>query len=117
MTDHDATGFAPLRTAAQGSSSSSSSSRVRSPWKRVASSVWLRYGVSVVLILIIAVEDDLAREFVQPMITNLREGLTTTGASVGVIQRESLLATNRGVARGAARRVADARRRLRQLAL
>ena len=50
--------------------------------------------------LIIAVEDDLAREFVQPMITELRTRLTTKkGVSVGIVQRESLLATNRGVAR------------------
>src|ERR1700687_5124590 len=48
---------------------------------------------------IIAVEDDLAREFVQPMITRLRTRLMRTGASVGVVQRESMLATNRGVAR------------------
>src|SRR5258708_31560272 len=50
--------------------------------------------------IIIAVEDDLSREFVQPMITGLRTRLTTkTGVGVGVVQRESLLATNRGVAR------------------
>ena len=50
--------------------------------------------------LIIAVEDDLSREFVQPMITELRDRLTREkGVGVGVVQRESLLATNRGVAR------------------
>ncbi len=48
---------------------------------------------------IIAVEDDLSREFVQPMIDRLRIKLMSTGVGVGVIQRESLLATNRGVAR------------------
>jgi hypothetical protein len=50
--------------------------------------------------IIIAVEDDLARDFVQPMITGLRTRLTRKrGVGVGVVQRESLLATNRGVAR------------------
>ncbi|HWY22080.1 MAG TPA: hypothetical protein VNX26_12720 [Candidatus Acidoferrum sp.] len=49
--------------------------------------------------LIIAVEDDLDREFVQPMIAELRRRLTATGVGVGIVQRESMLATNRGVAR------------------
>ena len=50
--------------------------------------------------IIIAVEDDLSRDFVQPMIKRLRIRLMTErGVGVGVVQRESLLATNRGVAR------------------
>jgi hypothetical protein len=50
--------------------------------------------------MIIAIEDDLDRIFVQPMIRGLRERLTTeTKVRVGILQRESLLATNRGKAR------------------
>jgi hypothetical protein len=50
--------------------------------------------------IIIALEDDLDRLFVQPMIRNLRTRLTSeTGVRVGILQRESLLATNRGKAR------------------
>jgi hypothetical protein len=50
--------------------------------------------------MIIALEDDLARLFIQPMIKGLRNRLVSeTRASVGVIERESMLATNRGVAR------------------
>jgi hypothetical protein len=50
--------------------------------------------------MIIAIEDDLSRLFVQPMIDKLRERLTSeAGVNVGVLQRESLLATNRGTAR------------------
>jgi hypothetical protein len=48
----------------------------------------------------IAVEDDIDRVFIQPMIYRLRNRLTTeTGVNVGIIERESLLATNRLVAR------------------
>ncbi|HET6936660.1 MAG TPA: hypothetical protein VFI72_17585 [Candidatus Angelobacter sp.] len=50
--------------------------------------------------LLIALEDDLSRDFVQPMIKRVRERLTTeAGVRVGVVQRESMLATNRGKAR------------------
>jgi hypothetical protein len=50
--------------------------------------------------LIIAVEDDLDRLFIQPMICRLRVRLLTQpDVRVGILQRESLLATNRGVAR------------------
>jgi hypothetical protein len=48
----------------------------------------------------IAVEDDLARLFIQPMIRNLRKRLISEAkVNVGILQRESLLATNRGKAR------------------
>ena len=46
-----------------------------------------------------AFEDDVDREFVQPMLKNLREKLKKTGIGFGVIQRTSMLATNRLVAR------------------
>ena len=50
--------------------------------------------------LIIALEDDLGREFVQPMIRRLRFRLISeAGVNVGIVQRESMLATNRGKAR------------------
>jgi hypothetical protein len=50
--------------------------------------------------LLIALEDDLSRDFVQPMITRLRTRLMSEAAvRVGVVQRESMLATNRGRAR------------------
>ena len=50
--------------------------------------------------MIIALEDDLDRLFVQPMIRGLRKRLTAeTGVRVGILQRESMLATNRGKAR------------------
>ena len=51
--------------------------------------------------IIIAVEDDLDRHFVQPMIQTLRSEITKkkTGVGVGVIQRTSVLATNRLIAR------------------
>ena len=50
--------------------------------------------------LIIAVEDDLDRLFIQPMICKLRVRLMSQpDVRVGILQRESLLATNRGVAR------------------
>ena len=50
--------------------------------------------------MVIAVEDDLDRVFVQPMIVRLRTRLTAQiGVRVGILQRESLLATNRGLAR------------------
>lgn len=50
--------------------------------------------------MIIAIEDDLARVFVQPMITRLRVRLISQkGVSVGILQRESMLASNRGKAR------------------
>ena len=54
--------------------------------------------------LIIGLEDDLDRLFVQPMIIGLRERLVSdVGVSVGILQRESMLATNRGKARVDAR--------------
>lgn len=46
-----------------------------------------------------AFEDDIDREFVQPMLANLRTKLSKTGIGFGVIQRTSVLATNRLVAR------------------
>lgn len=46
-----------------------------------------------------AFEDDIDREFIQPMLTNLRTRLSKTGIGFGVIQRTSVLATNRLVAR------------------
>ena len=46
-----------------------------------------------------AVEDDIDREYVQPMLRTLRERLKKTGIGFGVIQRTSVLATNRLVAR------------------
>lgn len=46
-----------------------------------------------------AFEDDIDREFVQPMLLNLRNRLRRTGIGFGVIQRTSVLATNRLVAR------------------
>jgi hypothetical protein len=50
--------------------------------------------------IIIALEDDLDQVFVQPMIRDLRTRLTTeTGVRVGILQRESMLASNRGKAR------------------
>jgi hypothetical protein len=50
--------------------------------------------------LIIAVEDDLDRLFIQPIICKLRVRLMSQpDVRVGILQRESLLATNRGVAR------------------
>jgi hypothetical protein len=50
--------------------------------------------------LVIALEDDIDRTFVQPMIVRLRQKLTQDPqVRVGIIERESLLATNRGVAR------------------
>jgi hypothetical protein len=51
--------------------------------------------------MIIAVEDDLDRHFVQPMMLRLRDGLVRQykGVGVGIIQRTSLLATNRALAR------------------
>jgi hypothetical protein len=50
--------------------------------------------------MIIALEDDLARAFIQPMIRALRIRLTEDAkVSVGILERESLLATNRGKAR------------------
>lgn len=50
--------------------------------------------------LMIAVEDDLDRLYVQPMLSRLRKRLVTQGnLRVGIVQRESLLATNRGLAR------------------
>jgi hypothetical protein len=49
--------------------------------------------------IIIALEDDLSRLFVQPMIRGLRVRLIAEGVRVGILQRESLLATNRGKAR------------------
>jgi hypothetical protein len=48
----------------------------------------------------IALEDDLDRLFVQPMISGLRIRLASeTGVRVGILQRESMLASNRGKAR------------------
>ena len=50
--------------------------------------------------IIIALEDDLDRLFVQPMISSLRTRMTSeTGVRVGILQRESMLASNRGKAR------------------
>ena len=51
--------------------------------------------------MIIAVEDDLDRHFVQPMMVRLRDGLVKQyrGVGVGIIQRTSVLATNRALAR------------------
>jgi hypothetical protein len=50
--------------------------------------------------LLIALEDDLSRDFVQPMISRLRGRLLSQAlVRVGVVQRESMLATNRGRAR------------------
>jgi hypothetical protein len=46
-----------------------------------------------------AFEDDVDRHFVQPMLKNLRYKLRKTGIGFGVIQRTSVLATNRLVAR------------------
>ncbi|HET6975544.1 MAG TPA: hypothetical protein VFI24_04425 [Pyrinomonadaceae bacterium] len=46
-----------------------------------------------------AFEDDIDREFVQPMLGSLRDELKKTGIGFGVIQRTSVLATNRVVAR------------------
>jgi hypothetical protein len=46
-----------------------------------------------------AFEDDIDRHFVQPMLANLRNKLKKTGIGFGVIQRTSVLATNRLVAR------------------
>ena len=46
-----------------------------------------------------AFEDDIDRAFVQPMLVNLRKRLKKTGIGFGVIQRTSVLATNRLVAR------------------
>ena len=46
-----------------------------------------------------AFEDDVDREFVQPMLRELRERLKKTGIGFGTIQRTSVLATNRMVAR------------------
>jgi hypothetical protein len=47
----------------------------------------------------IAVEDDLNNLFIQPMIHRLRSRLARTSVNVGILQRESMLATNRLVAR------------------
>ncbi|HWF89488.1 MAG TPA: hypothetical protein VN659_11670 [Pyrinomonadaceae bacterium] len=49
--------------------------------------------------MIIAVEDDLDRLFVQPMLKGLREDLQRKGIGVGIVQRTSVLATNRLLAR------------------
>lgn len=49
--------------------------------------------------IIIALEDDLDRLFVQPMIKNLRVRLMAAKVRVGILQRESMLASNRGKAR------------------
>jgi hypothetical protein len=46
-----------------------------------------------------AFEDDIDRVFVQPMLVNLRKKLKKSGIGFGVIQRTSMLATNRLVAR------------------
>jgi hypothetical protein len=49
--------------------------------------------------MIIAVEDDLDRLFVQPMLRSLRQDLQRKGIGVGIVQRTSVLATNRLLAR------------------
>ena len=46
-----------------------------------------------------AIEDDLDREVVQPMLDRLRARLRSKGIGVGVVQRTSVLATNRLIAR------------------
>jgi hypothetical protein len=46
-----------------------------------------------------AFEDDLHREFIEPMLERLRVDLRKKGVGVGVIQRTSVLATNRLIAR------------------
>ena len=46
-----------------------------------------------------AFEDDIDREFVRPMLANLRARLKKSGIGFGVIQRTSMLATNRLMAR------------------
>jgi len=46
-----------------------------------------------------AFEDDVDREYVQPMLRDLRVKLKSTGIGFGTIQRTSVLATNRLVAR------------------
>jgi hypothetical protein len=46
-----------------------------------------------------AFEDDVDREYVQPMLSDLRVKLKSTGIGFGTIQRTSVLATNRLVAR------------------
>ncbi len=55
--------------------------------------------------MIIAVEDDLDRHFVQQMMIRLREGLVKDykGIGVGIVQRTSVLASNRTLARVDAR--------------
>lgn len=55
--------------------------------------------------MIIAVEDDIDRHFVQPMMLRLRDGLTKDykGIGVGIVQRTSVLASNRTLARVDAR--------------
>ena len=55
--------------------------------------------------MIIAVEDDLDRHFVQPMMLRLRQGLVKDykGIGVGIVQRTSVLASNRTLARVDAR--------------
>jgi hypothetical protein len=51
-------------------------------------------------LIIIAMEDDLDRLFVQPMLVDLRKDLISkAGIGVGIIQRTSVLATNRLLAR------------------
>jgi hypothetical protein len=49
--------------------------------------------------MIIAVEDDLDRLFIQPMLRSLRQDLQRKGIGVGIVQRTSVLATNRLLAR------------------
>src|SRR5258708_14372496 len=54
--------------------------------------------------MIIAIEDDLDRLFMQPMIVGLRKRLMADAkANVGILQLESMLATNRGKPRVDAR--------------
>jgi hypothetical protein len=67
--------------------------RVKSTNARVAAADGLLDGFTK------AFEDDLDREFVQPMLERLRAKLRSKGIGVGVIQRTSVLATNRLVAR------------------
>jgi hypothetical protein len=59
--------------------------------------------------MIIAVEDDLDRHFVQPMMVRIRTGLVKEykGIGVGIVQRTSVLATNRTLARVEARGTAQ----------
>jgi len=49
--------------------------------------------------IIVAFEDDLDRHFIRPMLEQVRKRVNSKGVGVGVIQRTSLVATNRLLAR------------------